>query len=255
LNTEEIKGTVLRIERSSIHDGAGFRTVVFLKGCPLSCLWCSTPEGKCPEIETFADKTYGKIMSVAETIKEIEKDSIFFFHSGGGLTLSGGEPLMQDEFAGALLCESKKRGINTAMETCLYADYDTVKKLMKYTDTLYADLKFINPDKHLEYCGQNNTIILDNIRKITDENSSSKIIIRVPVIPTVNDSTEELYAIADFCKSLKSITDVELLPYHRLGISTYEKMSLKYPLADIAPQKKEEFEAQKELFKKRMQNI
>jgi len=203
-------------------------------------------------METYADNTYGKIVSVAETVKEIEKDSIFFFHSGGGMTLSGGEPLMQDKFSEALLCECKKRGISTAMESSLFAEYDTVKRLMQYTDILYADLKFIDPDKHKKFCGHDNAVILDNIRKITDNHTSSRIIVRVPVIPAVNDSTEELNAIADFCLGLKAVPDLELLPYHRLGVPTYEKLGRNYLLADIAPQEKERFEAQKERVQQRM---
>ena len=115
-------GRVLRIEKTSIHDGEGLRTVVFLKGCPLRCEWCSTPESQRMEIE----KRYGKDMTVEEVVKEIYKDEIFFFHSGGGVTISGGEVLMQADFAKEILISCMEQRIPTAIETSLYSSYDII---------------------------------------------------------------------------------------------------------------------------------
>lgn len=224
---------VLRIEKSSIYDGEGLRTVVFLKGCPLNCLWCSTPESQSQEIEAGADKTYGRIMSVKKVIAEVEKDKVFYFHSGGGMTLSGGEPLTQPEFCAALLKECKLQGINTAMESCLFAPFEDLEKLLPYLDALYVDLKFVDSQKHQKYCGHDNHGILNNIRRVTEKFKSLPVIVRIPVIPGINDSDEDLIAAAEFCSELKFITAVEFLPYHRLGIQTYQKLGRPYALADL----------------------
>ena len=140
------RGIVLRTERSSIHDGDGFRTVVFLKGCPLCCLWCSTPESQSPAIEQAAETTYGQAMSVEDLMALVRKDSIFYFHSGGGLTLSGGEPLVQADFAAELLRQAQSEGINTAIETCLAVPFANVEKALPNLDVMYADLKHIDPE-------------------------------------------------------------------------------------------------------------
>lgn len=242
------RGTVLRIERASIHDGEGLRTVVFLKGCPLSCAWCSTPESQEPEIRRAAGKTYGSIMSVDEVLAEIEKDQIFFFHSGGGMTLSGGEPLFQADFSAALLKECKIRGINTAMESSLCAPFESLEQILPSLDTLYADLKLIDSQKHREYCGLDNALILNNLRRVAACSRTTRLIVRIPLIPGINDSNEDLTAAADFCRELGSVSAVELLPYHRLGVPTYEKLGRPYRLSEIRPPQDDYLQEQKKYF-------
>lgn len=244
----ELCGMVLRIERASIYDGEGLRTVVFLKGCPLTCAWCSTPESQSPEIEGGADKVYGCIMSVDEVMTEVEKDKIFFFHSGGGMTLSGGEPLLQADFSSALLKECKMLGINTAIESSLFAPFGELEKVLPDLDTLYADLKFVNGQKHKEYCGHDNKLILKNIRRVTEEARPLRVIIRIPLIPGINDSDEDLAAAADFCNGLTSVSAVELLPYHRLGVPTYEKLGRSYLLPEIKSPQADYVQERKEYF-------
>lgn len=245
----ELNGMVLRIERASIYDGEGLRTVVFLKGCPLTCAWCSTPESQSLEIERGADKAYGGIMSVEEVMTEVEKDKIFFFHSGGGMTLSGGEPLLQADFSSALLKECKMLGINTAMESSMFAPFGELEKILPDLDTLYADLKFVDGQKHKEYCGRDNEMILNNIRRVTAEARPLRVIIRIPLIPGINDSDEDLADVAGFCNGLMSVSAVELLPYHRLGVPTYEKLGRSYLLPEIKPPQTDYFQSRKEYFR------
>ena len=158
------QGMVLRIERSSIHDGDGFRTVVFLKGCPLRCQWCSTPESQSFGVEKTADNVYGTLMTVEDVMKEIRKDSLFFFLSTGGVTLSGGEVLAQPEFALALLRNCKKECFNTAIETCFFGPWEHLEALLPYINTIYADLKLVDSERHKKYCGVDNTLIMNNLR-------------------------------------------------------------------------------------------
>jgi len=247
------RGTVLRIERASIHDGEGLRTVAFLKGCPLSCAWCSTPESQEPEIRQAAGKTYGNILSVDEVAAEIEKDQIFFFHSGGGMTLSGGEPLFQADFSAALLKECKIRGVNTAMESSLCAPFEALDQILPSLDTLYADLKLIDRQKHREYCGLDNALILDNLRRAAESRRTARLIVRIPLIPRINDSDEDLTAAAAFCRDLgTAVSAVELLPYHRLGVPTYERLGRPYRLPEIRPPQDDYLKERKKYFFDRM---
>lgn len=223
-------GRVLRIEKTSIHDGEGLRTVVFFKGCPLRCKWCSTPESQRMELE----KGYGKDMTVEEVVKEICKDEIFFFHSGGGVTISGGEVLMQAEFARDILKACIGQGIPTAIETSLYSSYDKIQELLPYLTTMYVDFKASDARRHEFYTGVSNERIKENLMK-ADREFAGDIHIRIPVIPTVNMFEENMEETAKFLRKLKHVKDVELLPYHRLGLETYERLGRIYELKDINP--------------------
>lgn len=234
-----VKGLVLRIERGSIHDGEGFRTVVFLKGCPLRCLWCSTPESQSFHTEETESNTYGQYMTVEEVMKEVRKDSTFFFHSGGGVTLSGGEILAQPDFTRALLMSAVDECIDTAIETSFFASWDTISSVLEYVNTAYVDLKLIDKKKHEVYCGADNGLILDNLIKTNNSDHLFKLIVRVPIIPGINDSPEELHAVGEFCKELKKLHHVQLLPYHRLGTDTYKKLKREYKLDGVPSPTKE----------------
>ncbi len=245
----KLSGTVLKIERSSIHDGEGFRTVVFMKGCPLRCLWCSTPESLSNAIETVGENTYGKIMSIDELMIEIRKDSIFYFHSNGGLTLSGGEPLVQADFSSELLRSACHEGINTAMESSLAVPFSKVEKTLPYLNTLYADMKHIDPDQHKRYCGMDNTVILDNIRRIDARAGGLRLIIRIPLVPGINDDPETLAGMGQFAAGLKNLQCLQLLPYHRLGTETYRRLGLAYPLASLPVPNAEHMEVCREIIR------
>ncbi len=221
-------GNVLRIEKTSIHDGSGLRSVVFLEGCPLSCKWCSTPESqiRCKSAD------YGKKMSVAQVVKEIRKDSIFFFHSGGGVTISGGEVLMQPEFASEILKECRYDGMETAIETSLFANYDNIKLLIPHLTSMFIDFKIFDREMHKRYTGVSNDIIKSNLEAL-QEDFGGDIHIRIPTIPGVNMNEENMKNTADFLKGLKRVKDIELLPYHRLGIESYRKLGIEYELPEV----------------------
>ena len=282
-------GTVLRIERSSIHDGQGLRTVVFLKGCPLRCRWCSTPESQSPgpELGFAADrcrgcgtcakvcpagaissaaekgkaelnrakcrgcfacvaecpagalKKYGVPMTVEDVVAEITRDEVFYFHSGGGVTISGGEPLYQPRFTAEVLKECKRLGIHTAIETCLFAPWNHVEAVLPWLDVLYADIKLMDEGLHKRWTGAGNGLILENLHRIDASLYNTEIIARIPVIPGVTDTDSNLSDTVEMLSRIKKLKDIELLPYHRLGIETYRNLGREYSLRDLVPPSEE----------------
>ena len=237
------KGTLLRIEHGSIHDGEGLQTVVFLKGCPLRCLWCSTPESQRMEPQSVGGKDYGTIIDTEELMKEIIKDSIFYFHSNGGVTISGGEPLTQPEFVKELLIKSHAAGVTTTMETSMYARFEVVKPLLKHLDLLYTDIKHTDSARHKELTGVGNELILDNISRTSADKDAPEIVVRMPVIPTINDEDSNLRQLGRFCRDLPNIKRIELLPYHKLGLASYKRLGWEYALRDIESPSAERMEA------------
>ncbi|MBN1042013.1 glycyl-radical enzyme activating protein [Clostridium botulinum] len=266
-------GTVFNIQRFSVNDGPGIRTIVFLKGCPLSCHWCSNPESqnvnkqlffniknctgchkckticeydaidlnnfnridrdKCISCGKCAENCYpgalvvsGKEMSVKEVLDELNKDSSQFRRSNGGVTLSGGEPLLQHEFALEILKGCKSIGIHTTIETTGYVDKEILRKIAPWVDLVLLDIKTLNEDKHIKYVGASNKIILENAKSISELVTST--IIRVPVIPQFNCDEKSIQDIAKFTKSLNNITEIHLLPYHKLGLNKYDCLGKEY---------------------------
>lgn len=227
------RGLVLRTERCSIHDGHGIRTVVFLKGCPLNCWWCSTPESQSFEIEHAEGNTYGTYMTVEEVMKEIRKDSAFYFHSGGGMTLSGGEILAQPDFARSTLRVCRNECISTAIETSLCSSWENAASILPYVNTAFVDFKLVDNALHRKYCGIGNRLIHQNLIKSNEITDPFGLIIRTPVIPGINDNEAELAGIGEFCSRLKHLIHVQLLPYHRLGVDTYRKLGREYRLPEL----------------------
>lgn len=234
LNT---KGRIFDIQRFSVHDGPGVRTIVFLKGCVLRCKWCCNPESQRYEIEQMITagktKTVGRDVTVAEVMEEVIKDRVYYRRSGGGLTLSGGESLCQPEFAVALLRAAKASGLSTAIESTACAPIDTVRTLLPYLDHYLMDIKHIDPNKHKEFTGRENTLILENAKILAKE--AKHLVIRVPVIPTFNDTKEEIAAIAKFVSEIMPGGEINLLPYHRLGQDKYKGLGRDYLMAHITP--------------------
>lgn len=228
-------GRIFDIQRFSVHDGPGVRTIVFLKGCFLRCKWCCNPESQKREIETMLvdgkEKVMGRDVTVAELMTDIEKDRIYYRRSGGGVTLSGGESLAQPDFAAAILRACKEKGINTALESTACAGYDKIQKLLPYLDVYLMDIKHINSQKHKEFTTQPNELILENAKRLAAD--AKKLIIRVPVIPTFNDTEQEIRDIAEFTKSLKTVEELHLLPYHRLGEDKYKGLGRTYEMHGI----------------------
>ena len=241
-----VSGRIFDIQRYSIHDGVGIRTIVFLKGCALKCRWCCNPESQEYEIQTMMvngkPKTVGRDVTVREVMETVRRDMPYFGRSGGGLTLSGGESLLQPEFAEALLVAAKNSGINTAMESMGFAKFEAIQKLLPYLDTYLMDIKHMDPNKHKEYTGKENTLMVQNARKIA-EGRMCELIIRVPVIPGFNDTKEEILAIASYADSLSGVSQIHLLPYHNYGESKYEGLGRPYPMKGVSRLSDEKMES------------
>ncbi|GAB6100269.1 glycyl-radical enzyme activating protein [Halanaerocella petrolearia] len=238
------------IEKYAVYDGPGIRTVVYLKGCPLRCQWCSSPQTQSNKIEkTYngndsSTETIGKYLTVNEVFEEIKKDITFYNQSDGGVTISGGEVLSQSGFAARLLEKCQQEYIHTAIETSGYGAWDDFKRILKYADLVLFDIKHLNNKQHLKVTGVENTLILDNLEKVSKLDND--IIIRVPIIPGINDSEEHLNSIYNLA-FYSGIQEVHLLPYHTLGRENYKKLNRKYPLADLEPPKKDEIKSLKQL--------
>ena len=247
------KGRIFDIQRYSIHDGVGIRTIVFLKGCALRCKWCCNPESQEYEIQTMMvngkPKTVGRDVTVKEVMETVYRDIPYYGRSGGGLTLSGGESLLQPEFAEGLLHAAKDIGINTAMESMGYADFDVIKKILLYLDTYLMDIKHMNPEKHREFTSKDNKRMLENAKKIA-ESKMTELVIRVPVIPGFNDTSEEIKAIAKFAESLSGVKKIHLLPYHSYGRGKYEGLGRGYPMGDIKAPTDESMQILKKMVEK-----
>lgn len=278
--SNEREGRIFSIERYAVHDGPGIRTLLFLKGCPLRCLWCFNPESQsfspeivyysnkcincntcvstCPEkaIETDsrgrkivdsgrcnncgictescptgALKLYGERATVKNVLEEIKKDILFYQNSGGGVTLSGGEPMAQVNFTKAILEECQKAGIHTAIETCGYQDWKNFQKVLEFVDLVLYDIKHMDSIKHREFTGFSNELILSNAVKISLHDIP--MIIRVPIVPGYNDSKENIEATAKFTSKLRAVQEIDLLPYKSLGETKYDTLGRKYSLEGI----------------------
>lgn len=270
------KGLIFNIQRFSIHDGPGIRTVVFFKGCPLRCLWCHNPEGQimkkemviwddrcigcktcfktCPnsavedpskcvlcgecvkECPADAREIVGKEMSIEEIMAEIEKDRIFYEQSGGGVTFSGGEPLFQYNFLISILKKCKDNGIHTAIETCGYSNWEILLSISKYTDLFLFDLKVMDDESHRKFTGVSNKMILENLKRLSSNHKN--IIIRIPVVPGVNDNIENIKKTAEFVSSL-GIKEVHLLPFHKGGVDKYRRLRRDYKFGVESSQSKD----------------
>lgn len=241
----QTKGRIFDIQRYSIHDGDGIRTIVFLKGCVLRCRWCCNPESQEYAIQTMMvqgkPKITGRDVTVAEVMEEVEKDRPYYRRSAGGMTLSGGESLCQPEFALGLLREARARGISTAMESMGCASYEIIDGILPYLDQYLLDIKHINPQKHKEFTGRDNRLMLENAIKIA-ASQKTQLSIRVPVIPGFNDTPEEIREIARFTDRLTGVKRIHLLPYHRLGQDKYEGLGREYLMKDILPPSNEHME-------------
>jgi pyruvate formate lyase activating enzyme len=276
-----MKNLVLEIQRWSVSDGPGTRTVVFLKGCPLHCPWCANPEsqdrhpqigifparcvechacsrecpeevaipakngafsgkrctqcGKCIEVcHAGARAWLGEEMSAAQLIQSIKKDMVFYRKSSGGVTFSGGEPLTQPKFLKAVIEGCQKLGIHVAIETCGFFNWESVKDTVRLADFILFDIKHMDSKTHKAMTGAANKRILENAKKIARLNIPMAI--RIPIIPSINDSKANIRATAKFVRDyLPAALGIEMLPYHRLGLSKYAALGLDYKLNHIQP--------------------
>ena len=284
------QGMVFNITKYMLEDGPGIRTVIFLKGCPLRCLWCSSPlcqtaEGSvvylrhkcvaceacltvCPNQALFIDaegkvgrdfekcthcgactrvcpvgarEMRGTVMTVEEALERVEKDRIFYRRGGGGVTLSGGEILMQPAFATRILQRCWDRLIHTAIETCAFGRWQDLRSILSYTNVAFIDIKHADPAIHRKLTGRPNLSILENIRKAAAYFLEVRrtLILRLAVVPGVNDSRENLSAITRFLKELPGGWELNLLPYHKYGTSKYDWLGVTYSLPDVEPPSRE----------------
>jgi pyruvate formate lyase activating enzyme len=278
VEAESEKGLVFNIQRFSVNDGPGIRTTVFLKGCPLRCLWCSNPESQegypeimvisrdcircheCVEIcptgavcsgeegvwidrdtcdlcmkcvhncPSGALRIVGEHMDIHGIVKEVKKDGLFYRNSGGGVTVSGGEPLAQWEFVRNLLAEMKREGLHTVLDTSGYAPWGVVAEVIAYADLVLYDVKCIDPVKHEAMVGQHNKLILTNAEKVASRVATW---LRIPVIPGLNDAEADIEDIARFASEIP-FEKVSILGYHRFGEHKYEGLGRKCPSSGVS---------------------
>ncbi len=240
----QTKGRIFNIQRFSIHDGPGIRTIVFFKGCFMRCAWCCNPESQEYEIQTMTEngkqKIVGKDVTVEELLPELLADEHYYRRSGGGVTLSGGEILGQPDFARDLLRACKENGLHTAVESTANAPYESIQKILPYLDLFLMDIKHMDSQKHKEFTGAPNERILENAKRIAE--SGVELIIRTPVVSGFNDTAAEIKAISKFAATLPHVNEHHLLPYHRLGQDKYEGLSRKYALVGTEPPAQEKME-------------
>jgi len=249
------KAILFDIERNSFVDGPGIRTTVFFKGCNLKCVWCHNPEsqsakpqmmffkdkctgcGKCKAVCPYnlencnlcgkctlycpvdARKVCGKEYTVDEIFAEIIKDKSYYDNSGGGVTFSGGECMLQIDCLCEILKKCKENNIHTAVDTAGYVPFESFEKILPYTDLFLYDIKIFDTDKHKKYVGVGNKLILENLEKLFKANA--KICIRIPVIADINNSIEEMQKIKEFLDCSGKPEKIELLPYHAMGENKY----------------------------------
>ncbi|MBR3400799.1 MAG: glycyl-radical enzyme activating protein [Parasporobacterium sp.] len=294
----ETQGTIFNIQRFSTDDGPGIRTTVFVKGCPLSCIWCANPEsqsslpqivnrpskcrgcGKCaavcpehvisliptdnkPEIRidrslckncctcvkacsAGAMHLYGEHVTADEVYNTVKRDLGYYQRSGGGITISGGEPMMQIDFVTALYTLCKNGGIHTALDTCGYFPTEYISRTSGLVDLVLFDLKIIDPDLHKHYTGVDNQLIHRNLREFLK--TDAEIFIRVPLIPEITDTEANLTAIANVVKSFEKPLHVDLLPYHNYGENKFKMLGKPYLLSDAKRQSKEKLASCLEIF-------
>ena len=277
---------MFNIQKYSVHDGPGIRTIVFTKGCPLSCRWCSNPESQllkpqmafnatrcigtdkchycmpacpyqaittegnslnidcthCNECETLACSkacpagsiiTYGQTRTVEDVLNAVAQDAIFYTRSGGGMTISGGEPLFQKEFAIALLREARRRRIKTAIETCGCYEWERLEEAAPYLNYVLYDVKHTDTEKHKWATGVGNELILSNLKKLLETFPELPVQVRTPVIPGFNDDEETARSIGKLLKGYSNVT-YEALPYHRLGTQKYAFLGREYPMGEVS---------------------
>jgi pyruvate formate lyase activating enzyme len=195
-----------------------------------TCTGCFACASACP---ARAIGIYGKIMSLEDVMRRIRRDEIFYHYSGGGVTLSGGDVLCQADFARNILKSCKEESIGTTAELDMYGSYDKVSMLMAYLDSYYVDIKWLYDNRHREWTGVSGAGILDNIRRSSNDYPHKPLYARMPLIPGVNDSMENIRATVRFCASLKNCRGLEFLPYHRLGVSTYAYIGRPYRFPEL----------------------
>ena len=243
-----MQGKIINITRFCTDDGPGIRTTVFLKGCPLRCVWCHNPESQKSDEEQYVNgEIVGKTISVQEIFDEILKDKVFYETSGGGVTISGGEPLFQPEFTIRILKACKEQGIHTAIETSGFATKEIFSKVIEYCDLVLFDIKETDAKKLLEYTGATLNIVLQNLKIVND--MKIPFVIRLPIIPGINDRNEHFLKVKAIAEGLAFCRGIEIMPYHKLGEYKYQQLGKEYLCRNIVEPSKDDVEKWKSLLK------
>lgn len=232
-----MNGIIFNIQRFAIHDGPGVRTSVFFKGCPLKCQWCHNPESLNPNIQVIqkqyqlngkpivCEESVGYEISSDDLMTELIKDELLMDESKGGITFSGGEPLLQHAFLEEMLHLCRNRKIHTAVDTSLFSSWEVVERITDLSDLLLVDLKMVEEELHKEYTGVSNLKILENIKKLALNNHSFRI--RIPIIPGVSDQSEKFEESIKFLDGMRSsIVGIDLLPFHNIAKNKYEQFNM-----------------------------
>jgi pyruvate formate lyase activating enzyme len=251
-------GIIFDLKRFAVHDGPGIRTTVFFKGCLAHCWWCHNPESQSSEIQSVTKKsklddmifeekeTVGRSITVDELFTEINKDAIYFDESGGGVTFSGGEPLMQPEFLQSILKLCKEANIHTTLDTTGYCSPEIMKSIFKYVDLFLYDLKIIDDKMHQKYTGLSNNQILQNLKFL--QSKKKNIIIRFPVIPAVTDTEDNINQIIGFLQANNGIHEINILPFHRIANHKYVRFQIENKMNKTTEPSKAEIENIKDRF-------
>lgn len=218
-----LEGLMMRPQNFSVNDGEGIRTVLFFAKCPLRCKWCANPECFTETDTNDFVRKYG----IQEILDIIDKQKIFYRHSGGGVTFSGGEALVQHDLLDTLSSKLYDDGLSLALETSGFFNFEKAYPILKRMDLIFVDIKALDPDLHKAFTGQDNLLILENIKKLNG--LEAEVVIRVPVIEGANASLEAVAQIAGFVKETVNPPKIELLPYHTLGHYKYEKLGIQPP--------------------------
>jgi pyruvate formate lyase activating enzyme len=240
--TAATTGQIFAIKRYAIHDGPGIRTTVFLKGCPLNCWWCHNPESR---HSPASDEAAASQITADDVINEVCKDVVFYDQSGGGVTFSGGEPLIQVDFLQAMLQTTRDHHIPSAVDTCGYTKYHAFKKILHLVDLFLFDLKIFDNDEHTQHVGVSNQLILDNLKALVQDGQHIRI--RIPLIPGVTDSESNLTQIARYVATLDSIQAIDLLPYNQLGAHKYHKLGIRNERTGLQTQTPDELRHMRDL--------
>ncbi|WP_193830462.1 4Fe-4S cluster-binding domain-containing protein [Morganella morganii] len=233
-------GYVFNIQHYSVNDGNGIRTTIFFSNCKLRCKWCCNPE-------CFTKNEDVKIYTVSELINILNNQFKFFKMNKGGVTFSGGEPLLQHAFINVLSKVLYDKAINLAVETCGYFNFKRVEDVIKRLDLVFFDLKVISSDKHLFFTGKRNDLIIDNFKRITCVNDN--VIVRIPVICGVNSDEYNIIETAKLVRKYSRKPKIELLPYHEYGHDKYHKLGIKCSMGDFSTPSPEYLNKLKSLIK------
>ncbi len=261
MNYMDVKGIVFDIKKFAVHDGPGMRTTVFLKGCPLDCWWCHNPESRqsgvqqmpngqvrrCAPIAAQEDsRLVGKEVSAREVMNEIEKDIIFYDESGGGVTFSGGEPLLQPDFLKSMLLACHEQELHTIVDTSGYVPWASLESIRSHTNLFYYDIKLIDDHLHQKYVGVSNRLILSNLEKLVE--MEHKVELRIALIPGITDTEENINAIRDYVHKLPGIVGLAILPYNQIGEDKYRRFGMPFRMEGLKRQSSDQLKRIKKEF-------